>query len=590
MLTGVGTSGWFAGVRPRGTRRVRTVPERRDPAEEEPMGARVRTPQLLVTGGAAVAALALVVGAAPSSAAPTAPGAAGAAKAAGVVWGSCEPGTTDEVLEANYGMKCGSLEVPLDHSKPDGAKISIAVSRIEHTDDANYQGIIVLNPGGPGGSGTVMPIISLFVDPAVAAQYDWIGFDPRGVGNSSPALSCDNDYAVPVRPPYDPTRDWIEKAWLKRVKGYAKDCGAAASPEFLKHLRTIDSADDMDSIRQAFGADKMNYYGYSYGTYLGQVYAARYPERVRRMILDSNVDPRYVWEQGNLDQNVAFETTMSKFWTWVAKYDSVYHLGRTPAKVEHRYYRTQRELKGSPAGGQIGPAEFNDVILNAGYAEFLWPDVAAAWSAWVNDKDPSGLIGFYGDGVGDNSYAMYLGVQCVDAKWSRNWNTWMKENSRTAKKAPFVTWGNMWYNAPCAFWPVKASTPQKVGDKAGKLPPILLLDEQFDGPTPISGSFEVRKRFPSAVLIETLGGASHAISPSGNPCPDDRINAYLADGTVPARKPGNKRADVYCQALPQPVPATPGPTAASFKAASSRAALADRLKADFRRQMAALQH
>jgi len=107
---------------------------------------------------------------------------------------------------------------------------------------------------------------------------------------------------------------------------YADDCDRAGS-RLLDHVKTIDSVRDMNAIRVALGASQLNYYGYSYGTYLGQVFATQYPTRVRRMVLDSNVDPRRVWYDANLDQDVSFETVIQLFFKWVARYDSVYGLG-----------------------------------------------------------------------------------------------------------------------------------------------------------------------------------------------------------------------------------------------------------------------
>jgi hypothetical protein len=126
------------------------------------------------------------------------------------------------------------------------------------------------------------------------------------------------------------------------------------------------------------------------------------------------------------------------------------------------------------------------------------------------------------------------------------------DNWRTFPQAPYFTWQNAWYNAPCLYWPATAGKPVNVNGKG--VPNVLMIDETLDAPTPYEGSLEVRKRFPGAVLIAEPGGTSHAITPRGNSCVDDKIAAYLSTGALPARQPGN-RADVLCAPLPQPVPA-----------------------------------
>ena len=467
-----------------------------------------------------------------------------------VAWGPC----TDETLIA-FGAECGMLSVPLDYSRPRGEKIQIAVSRVVHTvPDEEYQGIMLVNPGGPGGSGLIYSVLGAFVPGGVGASYDWIGFDPRGVGSSVPALTCDPDYNAGPRPPYDPTTWQIERAWLKRSAEYARDC-AHNGGRLLGHLKTTDNVADMDAIRQSLGEAQLNYYGYSYGTYLGQVYATLHPNRVRRMVLDSNVDPREVWYDANIDQDYAFEAVIHLFFDWVARHDDVYALGTTAADVEAKYYAQLAALTAVPQG-VLGASEWVDAFVGAGYVQFLWPDIASAFAALVNDGDPAPATDLYlgQDSLGnDNGYAMYLATECTDAKWPNDWRFWHRDNTAVAEDAPFFTWGNAWFNAPCKFWHAKAGKPVKVN--GSNVPPILLLDETLDAATPYEGSLEVRSRFPAASLIATVGGPNHANSLFGGvACVDDAVAAYLFDGTLPARQ-GGRAADLECQPAPEPEPA-----------------------------------
>jgi pimeloyl-ACP methyl ester carboxylesterase len=435
-----------------------------------------------------------------------------------------------------------------------------------------YQGVMLVNPGGPGGSGLTLSVLGKYVPNGVGGDYDWIGFDPRGVGSSKPALACDGSYFKYNRPSYLPTTQALEDTWLKRSKGYAAACAKSSGKILLNHVKTVDTVYDMESIRKVLGQAQINYYGFSYGTYLGQVYSTLYPTRVRRMVLDSNVDPRRVWYKANLDQDVAFDRNIKIYFTWVAKYDSVYHLGSTEAAVEKLYYSELAKLAKKPAGGKIGADEWTDIFLQAGYYVFGWEDVANAFSGYVNKGDWAPLKTLYdgsnpqGPGA-DNGFAMYLATQCTDVQWPKSYFTWRIDNWKTYAIAPYETWDNNWFNAPCLTWAGKAGKP--VGINGAKAPAILLIDETLDAATPYSGSLEVRSLYPKSVLIEGVGGTTHAGSLDGVACTDDKVAAYLADGTLPARVAGNT-SDVQCPPNPQPDP-TASASAAKQAAASAGA-------------------
>jgi pimeloyl-ACP methyl ester carboxylesterase len=467
----------------------------------------------------------------------------------GIAWGTCE----SQRLR-NAGGVCGFLSVPLDYAHPQGTQIKIAVSMIKHKmPDSQYQGVMITNPGGPGGSGLTLATLGADVPNHGGDPYDWIGFDPRGVGSSIPALSCLPDYFSPNRPEYVPSTPALERTWLARSKAYATACGAD-NLALLHHITTIDVARDMDGIRAALGQQKINYFGFSYGTYLGQVYSTMYPQRVRRMVLDSNVDPRRVWYQANLDQDVAFERNVKIWFGWLARYDSVYHLGRTEQAVERLWYRTKDKLRAHPAGGVVGPDEWTDVFLYAGYYQFLWLDLADTFAAWVNDGNADPVVSWYYDADGpgdDNGFAVYVAVECTDVQWPASWSQWRRDNWRTYRIAPFETWGNAWFNAPCVYWPAPAHQPLRID--GSHVASVLLIDETLDAATPYEGSLEVRRRYPHASLIAEPGGTTHAGSLLGNACVDDQIRDYLVTGRLPARRHGNG-PDAVCAPLPQPVP------------------------------------
>jgi pimeloyl-ACP methyl ester carboxylesterase len=455
-------------------------------------------------------------------------------------------------------LQCSTVSVPLDHSKPDGKKIKIALSRVQHTADKS-QGPLLVNPGGPGGSGlTLAGFVAKSLPKKVASQYDVIGFDPRGVGKSEPALDCKPGHFDPVRPDTVPTSDKDELANVKRAKDFAAACGKKHG-DLLKHIDTVDAVKDMDRIRAALGAKKINYFGYSYGTYLGAVYGKLFPDRVRRAVLDSIVNPDGVWYEDNIDQDYAFDARQKAFAAWVAKHDADYKLGKDPAAVEAAWYKMRAAVAKKPAGGKVGASELEDTFIPGGYFNGYWPDLAAAFAAFVNDKDTAPLVDAFEamgavDAEGDNGYSIYTSVQCRDVAWPRDWDTWHRDTEKVYKKAPFMAWNNAWYNAPCAFWPVGSQKPVDVANK--KLPPVLLFQATDDAATPYDGGIVMHRKLRDSSLVVEEGGGNHGITLSGSKCLDAHLADYLATGKVPKAKGGGD-ADATCKALPDPKPLSP---------------------------------
>jgi pimeloyl-ACP methyl ester carboxylesterase len=451
--------------------------------------------------------------------------------------------------------ECTTLSVPVDYANPGGRHISLALDMVPATaPKSQQQGVLLVNPGGPGASGLPLAAeVAQGLSPDVAAQYDIVGFDPRGVGSSVPALSCDRSFFAGPRPNYIPANPAAEQVLINRAKTYAADCGKRFG-WLLPHMTTQDTARDMDAIRAAFGVSKINYYAFSYGTYLGQVYATLFPDRVRRMVLDSVVDPTGVWYADNVDQDYAFQGRMEAFFAWVAKYDSTYHLGSTAAQVQSAWYRARNRLLAHPVNGTIGADEFDDTFLQGGYLDELWPGFAQALSSYLNDGQAGDLISQYqGYGKqGENEFAVYNAVQCSDVGWPRNWSFWTSDTERIYAKAPFQAWDNAWFNAACAFWPVKGpAKPLQI--KGTGLPGILMLQGTLDPATPYAGAQDAHKLLPSARMVVVKGGGNHgqSMEQPSNSCVQGYLNAYLATGALPST-PGTVNAT--CPAVPPPAP------------------------------------
>ncbi len=483
------------------------------------------------------------------SANPTSP--TTAAGAARLHWHSC--------LIQGASLQCASLQVPLDYARPSGRKITLALSMVPATaPPSQRQGDLLVNPGGPGGSGlSLAAYVAQGLNPAVAADYNIIGFDPRGVGRSRPALHCDPSFFAGVRPDYIPASNAAEQVLIDRAKMYANDCEKRYG-WFLPYLTTRNAARDMDSIRVALGQRQISYFGYSYGTYLGQVYATMFGSRVRRMVLDSVVDPRGVWYADNISQDYAFEGRMLAFFSWVAAHSNVYRLGATRAQVDQAWYRARARLEAHPIAGPRGPMigadEFDDTFLEGGYTNSLWPGLAAALSAYLRTGATGQMTAEYTDfgAQNENEFAVYNAVECADVNWPRNWSTWNTETRRVYRTAPFQAWDNAWFNATCAFWPVHGpAQPMRIDGKG--LPGILMIQGTLDAATPYQGALVARRLLPSARMVVVAGGGNHgqSLAQPPNVCVNNYLNRYLATGALPQR-PGLVNA--VCPALPPPSP------------------------------------
>jgi pimeloyl-ACP methyl ester carboxylesterase len=486
----------------------------------------------------------------------------GTPASAGTAWAKCAGG--DPYL-AN--AECAQIQVPLDYAHPNGKKISVAVSRLRHTDSQHYKGVLIGNPGGPGGSGLYLSggLASWFTGvghPEIPAQYDIIGFDPRGVGASEPALSCDPHFSDPVRPDYVPHSAADEAVWLKKSKAYAQACSSRFG-WLLPHLRTTDAARDIDAIRVALGQKQISYYGFSYGTYLGATYGTLFPRRVRHMVLDGNVDDRGVWYDAQLEQDKAFERNIKFLFAWIAEYDSIYHLGRTEAAVEKAYYDMRGKAAKRAIGGEVGPDELDDTFLNAGYNTGWYEPIADVFSAYVTQGDASVITDFYEQNIfapDDNGFAVYNAVQGADARWPRDWSKWHRDAAKLYKEGyHFNTWGNVWFNAPVKYWPFQGGPKLKINAKG--MTTALLVQSTLDAATPYPGGVEMHKLLPSRLVAE-IGGKTHANTLNGNACLDDKVAAYLSTDALPKDRPGGG-PDVTCQALPDPVPSGAAAAAAA---------------------------
>ncbi|MEU0951817.1 alpha/beta hydrolase [Streptomyces niveus] len=485
------------------------------------------------------------------------------AATAGITFRACPKA---EMLPAP--LKCGTVEVPLDYTRPDGERIKLTVSRVKASgktgaaggegkavETVRRQGALVYNPGGPGSSGMAFPLAAMMPEwKRIAAAYDMVGYAPRGVGRSAP-LSCQNaaDFAkAPTLAPTYPTESY-KRERISRAKAYAQGCARNAGTS-LRHYTSLNNARDLDVLRAALGEKKLSFMGASYGTYFGALYASLFPSHVRRMVFDSAVNPApdQIWYRNNLDQSFAFERRWADFRAWVAKHDATYHLGTTPDEVQRNYERVRAEVAHRPAGGKVGPGQLHAAMLGVGYYDDYWAIRATALSEFLkgNTKPLADQAAPRAAAAVDNenSNAVYTAVECNDAPWPTDWKVWDRDNTRLAEVAPFETWDNAWMNLPCAFWPAQRQKPADIRTSAGELPPTLILAAERDAATPYPGALELQRRLAGSVLVTERGAGTHGIAGGTNECVNDHVEAYLLTGKTPVR-----RAECAPHAEPNPV-------------------------------------
>ncbi|MEW2299632.1 alpha/beta hydrolase [Streptomyces sp. NPDC006655] len=528
----------------------------------------MRAPVLYSAAGSLILT---TLAAAPAGSADRVPGAAAAelrgtavaaarARTEGIDFGRCAAD-----LEFPAAFQCGTLSVPLDYAHPDGKRIKLTVSRVRatHKDPHNSkrkvprQGALVYDPGGPGASGMGFPMVGVLPEwKRIAAAYDLVGYAPRGVDRSAP-LSCvdpEHFFKAPSQSPTHPSEAY-KKARIKEAQAYAKGC-LKRSGNKLRHYTSLNNARDLDVLRAALGENRLTFMGASYGTYFGALYATLFPSHVRRMVLDSAVDPdpAQIWYRNNLQQSAAFESRWADYREWIARHDDAYGLGDTPAKVQASYDRASRRLAARAAGGKVGPAQLQGAFLSAGYYDDYWPSRAQALSKYLKG-DAKPLIRLAAPPPGsaaaaENGNAVYTAVECNDAPWPAKWKTWNRDNTRLARVAPFETWDNAFMNLPCAYWPVPRQRPLDVRTGPGELPPTLILQAERDAATPYAGALEMNRRLADSVLVTERDAGTHGIGGGPNKCVNGYLEAYLLEGRLPQRR-------ASCAGHPEPRPAVP---------------------------------
>ncbi|MFE4540487.1 alpha/beta hydrolase [Streptomyces scopuliridis] len=462
------------------------------------------------------------------------PGVSSAATPDTVRWGPCP----EDI--ASPRLQCSTLEVPLDYRDPDGRQIEIAISRLASENPSQRRGVLLTNPGGPGGTGLDYPALlaGSGLPQKVLDSYDVIGFDPRGVGRSAP-VTCDltpeqvarRNLASFAHTAADVTRE------AKYARTIAKQCATSRTAWMLPHTTTANTARDMDRIRVALGEPKLSYLGHSYGTYLGAVYTTMFPERGDRVVLDSNLGP------GGYDVTATrlfargMEDRFPDFAAFAAARPE-YGLGTTPEQVTAKFFDLAKRLEAKPVQGIDGTL-FRGITFEYLYSDATMHLLAVTWQALEKDQPPPTLP--LPENI-ENSLASRLSVICGDTRWPGTVRDYQRNVAVDRLKYPMLG-GSTASIGPCAFWPDKrVEPPVRIGDRGPSN--VLMVQNERDPGTPLAGARKLRNAFGKRATMVTADQGGHGVYPFGlSTCANDAVTGFLTTGQRPPQ-------DLACAAEP----------------------------------------
>ncbi len=439
-------------------------------------------------------------------------------------------------------LQCGSVTVPLDYSRPDGPTIQIAVARHPAEVPSERIGSLVINPGGPGGSGiNDLPNELSALEPAVLDRFDIVSFDPRGVDRSSPvtctgaSASSSTPASAPPQPGIDPvpTTSAARQALLSNDQAFADQC-EHYSGSVLPFVGTVDTARDLDRIRAAVGDTTLTYIGHSYGTLLGATYAELFPTHVRAMVLDGAIDPASTTTAYATDQAMSLESALGSFFTWCAADAACpWRPVGDPTTALLDLIQHTRTDPLTADGGTAGPAELYDALLAGLESQSSWPTLAAALAAAQggNGAPVVAMTNRYETGGSPNAAEAEQAIDCLDHPVDRNPASFVGLASSIGQSAPvfgpLLAWGLL----GCATWPaLPTRSPAPASDPGA--PPILVVGTTGDPVTPYAWAVALAGELTGGVLL-TWRGASHVAS-FYSPCVRAASAAYLVSGTLPA--------------------------------------------------------
>lgn len=444
---------------------------------------------------------------------------------------------------------CSTARAPLDWDDPSADEIELAL--IRRPAEEEKVGSLLLNPGGPGVSGYdfVVSSLDVAVTEAIQDRYDIVGFDPRGVGRST-AVSCfapeELDsllYGVP--PGSRGSNAWIT-GQNELTHAFGQACLAKTGP-LLAHVDTVSAARDLDLLRAILGEEQLDYLGYSYGAYLGTVYAGTYPDKVGRMVLDGAIDPSLGEAQLTLAQAQGVETALRSYLAACIPAATCPFQGTVDdgmARVRDILDAVSKNPIPSTDGRTVGADTLLVAIAAPLYSAETWPALDTLFSTVLAGQAEFALTlvdGYYGrtpEGTyTGNLFEALRAVRCLDYPAQNNVSVMKEQGRALTDAAPYLGPYFAYSDLSCLSWPFASeNVPAPIAATGAE--PILVLGTTNDPSTPYQWAVNVASQLESGILVSRQGDGHTAFN-KGNACVDATVEQYLIDGVVPA-------ADVVC--------------------------------------------
>lgn len=440
------------------------------------------------------------------------------------------------------GFQCATMTVPLDYAAPDGDTITVAVIKLPARKKSLRIGSVVLNPGGPGGSGIEFARSATQLLPGeILDRFDTVSFDPRGVGESTP-VDCLDDEQLDALLDADPTPDTpTERTHLFTLNKQEADACQRRSATLLSHVATVDVAKDLDVLRAAIGDQKLTYVGFSYGTLLGARYASLFPAHIRALVLDGAVDPTQSARAQTLAQAVGFDKALTSFFADCVRRSCAF---AAHGDIRRTYDDLLDSVEAHPLAVQgstrtVGPSEAMFGVAAALYSpQYGWPQLRVALEKAYADRDGTTLISLFdtlverdNNGHYSNSVEAQAAVSCVDSEYPRDPAAYDADAKAFAKQAPEFGPALAYGPIVCAYWPVPpVSVPGPI--HAPGAPPIVVVGTTRDPATPYQWAVSLAHQLPATLL--TFDGDGHtAYGYHRSDCIDAVVDAYLISLRVP---------------------------------------------------------
>lgn len=435
--------------------------------------------------------------------------------------------------DCGVSLECGTFEVPFDYDDPSRGTFVLPVTRRLATSDESRIGSLLVNPGGPGGAALeYAEYADSIFGSALLESFDIVAWDPRGVGESRPAIDCvdtmDDYFALDPSPDDERERN----ALIDGAGDFARSC-RERSGDILEHVGTVDAASDIDVLRRALGEETISFIGFSYGTQLGATWASLFPDTVRAAVFDAAVDPTLGYVDGLVLQAGGFERSFDAFLDWCDRQECAFI---DPGSDARRTFDRLADAIDADPPGNDGRPSTTEGIMSIGisqslYGDFAWPQLADALDA-ATRGDGAGLLslydayfGGYDDGHRDNMLDAYFVITCADRRLSFGPSDILAQADRLKTVAPRLGMGWIQEMLICSQWTSPPSRTIEVS--APTTTRIVVVGSTGDAATPLAGTRNMAK---------TLGNARLIVSPleqhttyGSDGCVTDAVEEYLVE-------------------------------------------------------------